>query len=257
MAKLGKKETTLQTALRQAPDQSLNRIQPSAGQTDLSDSVYIRAAKLLDAANLDKHRDLFLLKTVWQSDLGGLAYLRNLCEGMQSQVTCLSVGKRLYQKDITDWNALFPTLNFKTTGVIDPALTHAVIRQESTFNPNIASRAAAKGLMQLLSGTAKQQAREFGIAHQDAWLFSKPEHNVRLGEGYMAGLLDRYDGSFPLAIAAYNAGPGNVDKWLVQIGDPRSNMPELEWLEKIPFRETRNYVQRVLEAYAVYQIALN
>jgi soluble lytic murein transglycosylase len=132
-------------------------------------------------------------------------------------------------------------------------LTHAIIRQESVFNPNIESRAGAKGLMQLMPATAKQEAVKLGIAHDTAWLFSKPEHNVRLGQSYLNRMLSRYDGSLPLAVAAYNAGPGNVDKWLTTIGDPRATGDELEWMEKIPFKETRNYVQRVLESYTIYQ----
>ena len=70
---------------------------------------------------------------------------------------------------------------------------------------------------------------------------------------YLNRMLDRYDGSMPLAVAAYNAGPGNIDKWIGTIGDPRVMDNDIEWLEKIPFKETRNYVQRVLESYAVYQ----
>ncbi|WP_245593347.1 lytic transglycosylase domain-containing protein [Azospirillum halopraeferens] len=135
----------------------------------------------------------------------------------------------------------------------EPALVHAIIRQESTFNPTIVSSAGARGLMQLMPGTAQLVARQLGIAHTPAKL-NDPDHNVRLGSAYIADLLDRFNGSHVLAIAAYNAGPGRVSQWLTQYGDPRGQgIDIIDWIEMIPFSETRNYVQRVLEALIVYR----
>ena len=114
--------------------------------------------------------------------------------------------------------------------------------------------AGARGLMQLMPGTAQLVARQLGIKHAPAKLTSDPQHNVRLGSAYIADLLDRFNGSHILAIAAYNAGPGRVSSWLDQYGDPRGQgIDAVDWIELIPFSETRNYVQRVLEALIVYR----
>jgi soluble lytic murein transglycosylase len=97
-------------------------------------------------------------------------------------------------------------------------------------------------------------AGEMHVQHNTAWLLSKPDHNVLLGTVYLRDLISRYKGSYVLALAAYNAGPGRVDDWLKQYGDPRSkNIDVIDWIERIPYRETRNYVQRVLEATQVYR----
>ncbi|MGQ9371828.1 lytic transglycosylase domain-containing protein [Azospirillum sp. A39] len=136
----------------------------------------------------------------------------------------------------------------------EPALVQAIIRQESTFNPVIVSSAGARGLMQLMPGTAQLVARKLGVKHTVAKLTSDPQHNVRLGSAYIADLLDRFNGSHVLAIAAYNAGPARVSSWLDQYGDPRAQgIDVVDWMELIPFSETRNYVQRVLEALIVYR----
>ncbi len=256
LEKLGKKDAVLKTAFAQkSMAENLNEIVPSAGAIRrFKDMSAFKAAEYLHNAGYEKERDLFLKSLVWkignQDDL--LDFL-NMTQAMNSQTVALSVAKRLQQQGFEDWSALFPTLDFDTDPAVDPALTHAIIRQESVFNPNIESRAGAMGLMQLMPATAKAEAARLGITHDTAWLFSKPEHNVRLGQSYLNRMLDRYDGSLPLAIAAYNAGPGNVDEWLMTIGDPRQTGNDLEWMENIPFKETRSYVQRVLENYTIYQ----
>lgn len=140
---------------------------------------------------------------------------------------------------------------------VEPALALAISRQESEFNPRATSSANAMGMMQLLPGTAKEMARKWGVPYSQAQLFT-PRYNMELGSAYLAGLIDKWDGSYPLAIASYNAGPGNVNKWVAQYGMPPSDtLGMLNWLEKIPFAETRNYVQRVLENLQVYRTMLN
>lgn len=256
LEKLGQKAQVMQVAFQEkSPADQLNAIVPSAGTIRaLNDLSAFQAAEILHNAGYEKERDLFLLSLVWKvKDQDQLLDLLNITQAMNSQTAALSISKRLQQEGVDNWNALFPTLNFEIGSAVDPDLTHAIIRQESVFNPNIESRAGAKGLMQLMPTTASEEAVKLGIAHDTAWLFSKPEHNVKLGQSYLKRMLDRYGGSLPLAVAAYNAGPGNVDEWVTTIGDPRVTGDELEWMEKIPFKETRNYVQRVLESYAVYQ----
>jgi len=134
------------------------------------------------------------------------------------------------------------------------ALTYAIIRQESQFEPEAVSRAGARGLMQLMPATARAVAKSDGQnAHTEAKLF-EPAYNVRLGRAYLASLIDDFNGSYLLAIAGYNAGPGRSREWMRNFGDPRSpEVDVVDWVEMIPFEETRTYVQRVMENLHVYR----
>lgn len=136
----------------------------------------------------------------------------------------------------------------------EPAVIFAITRQESNFEVDVVSSANARGLMQLLPATAQSVARRLNIAHQPAWLTTDPTHNIRLGAAYIQERLDRFGGVMPFAFAGYNAGSGRVDEWLSTYGDPRQgNIRMLDWIELIPFGETRNYVQRVIENVAIYR----
>jgi soluble lytic murein transglycosylase len=145
----------------------------------------------------------------------------------------------------------FPTL--VTPAGVDWTMVHAISRQESQFADNAVSYAGARGMMQLMPRTAEEQANKIGIQYMSASLVNDPAYNVRLGDAYFQRMLRYYNGSYPLAVAAYNAGPGNVNKWLRQNGDPRTGAVDwLRWIEEIPYFETKNYVQRVLENAVVY-----
>jgi len=139
-------------------------------------------------------------------------------------------------------------------GEPEAALSLAVSRQAGRFDPDAVSSAGARGLMQILAATAKRQARRLGLAYDVYDLTADPAFNVRLGRAFLGRLIKRYDGYYPLAIAAYNAGPGRVDRWIKRFGDPRQGAVDIiDWIEMIPFAETRNYVQRVLEGLTVYR----
>ena len=136
----------------------------------------------------------------------------------------------------------------------DWTMVHAISRQESQFAMNAISHAGARGLMQLMPGTAREQAGKLGLAYDPQALTTDAGYNLTLGGGYFGRMMDYYGGSYPLAVAAYNAGAGNVNKWLRLNGDPRTGAVDwVEWAEKIPISETRNYVQRVLENAVVYE----
>ncbi|MBC2667950.1 lytic transglycosylase domain-containing protein [Novosphingobium piscinae] len=136
----------------------------------------------------------------------------------------------------------------------DWTMVHAISRQESQFAQNAVSHAGARGLMQLMPGTAREQAGKVGLAFDASALMNDPGYNLRLGDGYFGRMMDYFGGSYPLAVAAYNAGPGNVNKWLRANGDPRTGTVDwIDWIERIPVSETRNYVQRVLENAVVYE----
>jgi soluble lytic murein transglycosylase len=139
----------------------------------------------------------------------------------------------------------------------EPALLLAVARQESQFDPTAVSPAGARGLMQLMPATARAVARELALGYDPGALLAEPAYNLRLGAHYLGRQLERF-AEPALALAAYNAGPGRVEAWLSQHGDPRGDGPHalIDWIERIPFRETRNYVQRVLEAAEVYRLLL-
>jgi soluble lytic murein transglycosylase len=133
-------------------------------------------------------------------------------------------------------------------------MVHAISRQESQFAENAVSHAGARGLMQLMPGTAREQAGKVGLSYDASALMAEPGYNLKLGDGYFGRMMSYYNGSYPLAVAAYNAGPGNVNKWLRANGDPRTGAVDwIDWVERIPISETRNYVQRVLENAVVYE----
>lgn len=139
----------------------------------------------------------------------------------------------------------------------DPAAIYAVARQESRFQVNAVSSSGARGLMQLMPGTAKETAEKIGLSYSPAKLVSDPLYNTTLGASYLDRQLETYSGSLLLAAAAYNAGPGNANKWIKSFGDPREDKVDpVVWVELIPFQETRKYVQRVLGNYMVYRARL-
>jgi soluble lytic murein transglycosylase len=136
-------------------------------------------------------------------------------------------------------------------GPVPPALALALMRQESSFNARIVSAAGAQGLMQLMPATAASMGRALREANTP---LDDPGVNMRLGEAYIATLLAQFGNVLPYAIAAYNAGPHRVRGWIAANGDAgKDETAMIDWIELIPFAETRNYVQRVLENAEIYQ----
>jgi soluble lytic murein transglycosylase len=137
---------------------------------------------------------------------------------------------------------------------LEEALLLAIAKQESEFFITAKSRAGALGLVQVMPNTAKISAKEMGLKYNKDKLLNDAAYNLTIGSNYLSSLIDYYKGSLILAIASYNAGPKNVNKWIKLFGDPREqSINYINWIESIPFTETRNYVQRVLENYIVYQ----
>lgn len=168
----------------------------------------------------------------------------------------VAAAKDAAQNDIFLVEAGYPMIDARPAAP-ELALVHGIIRQESTFNTRIVSSAGARGLMQLMPGTAQLVAGKLGLKHTNARLTSDPGYNVTLGSAYLSDLIDRFNGSYVLAIAGYNAGPGRVRQWIQTYGDPRSEAIDVvDWIELIPIYETRNYVQRVMEAVLVYRARL-
>jgi len=139
-----------------------------------------------------------------------------------------------------------------------PELVLAVIRQESEFDLKANSYVGARGMMQLMTYTAKLVAKQAKLPYSKSRLTTDPTYNIKLGSYYLAGLLEEYEGSYPFALAAYNAGPKRVKYWKKINGNPqKGKISYVDWVELIKFKETRNYVQRVLENVNVYRFMLS
>ena len=163
-------------------------------------------------------------------------------------------------------NIYIPSLNFpvpdtelmnlinKNTEIPLP-VTLAITRQESAFDIKAKSRAGARGLMQLMPRTARITAKKNNYKYKRIYLTSRPAYNVKIGSFYFKEMLNKFNGSYVLALAAYNAGPSRVNRWLKVYGDPRKNeIDPVTWMELIPISETRNYVQRVIEGIYMYRM---
>ncbi|MGF1502441.1 MAG: transglycosylase SLT domain-containing protein [Paracoccaceae bacterium] len=141
---------------------------------------------------------------------------------------------------------------------VEPALALSIARQETELNPEAVSRAGARGLMQLMPGTARSVARDLGESYDLGRLTRDWRYNARLGQRYLSDRIGQFGGSYVLAAAAYNAGPRRAEEWTLRFGDPRRvEVDTVDWIETIPFRETRNYVQRVMEGLYVYRARLS
>ena len=140
----------------------------------------------------------------------------------------------------------------------DVPFTLAIARQESEFHPNSVSGAKAYGMMQMIDATAKATARKHGLRYDRSRMLADEYYAARMGSLHLNDLLTRYDGSYIMAAVAYNAGPTRVSQWVKRYGDPRTGaIDPIDWIESIPFSETRNYVQRVMENMQVYHARLN
>jgi soluble lytic murein transglycosylase len=171
--------------------------------------------------------------------------------------TLLTVGKTAVQRGYPLDMHAFPLRGVPgldpIAGSVVKAMAYAVARQESAFSPDAQSGAGARGLMQLMPDTARRTAKRLGVEF-DLGRLLDPEYNAKLGVAHLGELSDDWKGSHLLMFASYNAGGGNVAKWIKAYGDPRSaNVDPVDWVERIPFSETRNYVQRVIEGMLVYQ----
>lgn len=139
---------------------------------------------------------------------------------------------------------------------VDPALVHALSRQESEFNAAAQSPVGASGLMQLMPATARSVAKRYNVQYSQSRL-TNPAYNTQLGEAFLSDMINNYDGSYFMALAAYNAGPGRVKEWVGIYGDPRDpDVDPIDWIERIPFTETRRYVIKIMETLQLYRSRL-
>ncbi|MCV3738535.1 lytic transglycosylase domain-containing protein [Rhizobium sp. TRM96647] len=192
---------------------------------------------------------------------GELALLAARSETGGDHQLSLQIGKIAFGRGIDVAALAFPvgvipaSANISGSG---KALAYAIARQESAFNPAAVSPANARGLLQLLPGTAKGVAKRYGLAYSAEKLTSDAAYNATLGAHFLGEQISDFDGSYILTFIAYNAGPRRVGQWIARYGDPRGKPIDevVDWVEKIPFSETRSYVQRVMENYQVYKTRL-
>jgi soluble lytic murein transglycosylase len=138
---------------------------------------------------------------------------------------------------------------------IDRTIAYAIVRQESEFNQRDTSPAKAVGLMQVTPDAGRDTAKRFGVKYDWHRMVTDAIYNSQMGAAELSGLLQDYRGSYILTFAGYNAGRGRVREWIERFGDPRDpRVDPIDWVERIPFSETRNYVQRVMENFQVYRV---
>ena len=192
---------------------------------------------------------------------GELAILAAIAEKQGNHRLSLQVGKIAFGRGLDVAALAFPVGVIPSNANISgsgKALAYAIARQESAFDKAAVSKVNARGLLQLLPGTAKLVARKHGIAYSKSKLTHDAGYNATLGAHYLGEHISDFDGSYILTFIAYNAGPGRAKEWLKTYGDPRGKPIDVvvDWVERIPFTETRNYVQRVMENYQVYKVRL-
>jgi soluble lytic murein transglycosylase len=235
---------------------------PVASATDrqaLGGRELVTMARYLgQAGDFERSRPFLLRLARMVSAPGETALLAQLAVELKRPDVALTVARRATENGVVLFDTAFPVVDLGTTGSIERALALAVTRQESSFNAAAISPSGALGLMQLLPGTARDVAGRLGVPFIQDKLTRDPGYNMQLGSQYLAEMLQRFGGSYELALAAYNAGPNRVARWLESVGDPRAGKIDMvDWIEMIPFRETRNYVQRIMEGVAVYRDRLN
>jgi soluble lytic murein transglycosylase len=190
---------------------------------------------------------------------GQVAALIDLAEKQGWTHLAVMAGKAGAQRGLDMQALAFPIglpTNIDTSG-LEKALAFAITRQESEFNQSVVSSAGATGIFQVMPVAGREAAKKLGIAFDERAWKTDPVYNVRLGSAYVANLVSNYDGNYVMAIAGYNAGPGRIHDWVRAYGDPRTGQVDVvDWMERIPFSETRNYVQRVLENLQVYRFRL-
>jgi soluble lytic murein transglycosylase len=169
------------------------------------------------------------------------------------------LGKAALARGLPLEHFAFPTVgipDYRAIGPeVEPGIVYAIARQESTFNPRITSSAGAMGLMQVTPATGRYVANKFGAPYDEKRLLSDQIYNVQLGAAVLGDLIKYYRGSYILSLSGYNAGRGRVKEWIAKYGDPRDpKIDPIDWVERITFSESRNYVQRVLENLQVYRV---
>lgn len=221
------------------------------------------SVKLVEAGARNRIRPLILGLADLDDTAGWKRVAAVFARSMGRPDLAINIAKSVRQNDELMIGSSHPTLASLGLPVtaegfsVEPALVHAIIRQESGFFISARSHAGALGLMQIMPATARQVARANKLRYNRKKLRHDAAANMVIGRAYLENLLETFDGSYILTLVAYNAGPSRAKRWMRQFGDPRTReVDPVDWVEMIPFDETRNYVQRVLENLQVYRVLL-
>jgi soluble lytic murein transglycosylase len=238
------------------PPGTLGSTTPSpAERVAFNQREIVRAARILGQQGDWQNQSQFIraIAASVESDADH-ALANELAQGIGRPDLAVMVGRSARLNGASDYvRAGYPQVKVPQGQEAWSTIIHAIARQESQFDREAVSRAGARGLMQLMPGTAREAAGKIGLSYDAAALTTDIGYNIQLGSSYFQRLLAYNGGNYPLAIAAYNAGQGNVNKWIAANGDPRyPGADMIKWIEQIPFTETRGYVQHVLENAVVY-----
>ncbi len=245
------------------PALSAARIMPkSADRVRFARREAVQAIRTLEASGFERRAEI--LYRALAADLERpeeLALLSAMAQGRGDHALALQVGKIAWNRGLDVAALAFPLGALPETADIDgsgKALAYSIARQESAFNTAAVSPANARGLLQLMPATAQSVAARYGLPYSQERLTSDAGYNATLGAHFLGEQISNFNGSYILTFIAYNAGPRRVTQWINRFGDPRGkNIDEVvDWIEKIPFVETRSYVQRVMENYQVYKMRL-
>lgn len=232
---------------------------PNWREGQLSRSEVVRAGIILQEAGELNLATRFMVhqgETLSRTELGQLADLALILE---EPYMALKIAKEAAAQGHVIDKAYYPLHPLRNRSLpVQKELALSIARRESEFNPTVVSPVGARGLMQLMPATANQVAGEIGVSYSKGKLLSDWQYNAQLGSAYLADLKDEFGNNPILISVGYNAGPSRAHRWMRDRGDPRSgNVDVVDWIEHIPFRETRNYVMRVSEALAIYRARLS
>ena len=244
----------------------LNRIELRTVQPDDPSGDAALSAELVRAAEIlytlgDRDLVVNFVSDVAEQDVDGtvLSALAELTDRHHDARAMLQVGKTALSRGLTLDRYAFPTMGIPQYSPVGPeidrSIVYSVARTESAFDQHDKSPANAVGLMQVTPEAGRDTAKRFGVSYDWDRMISDPVYNTQMGAAELSALLQEYKGCHIMAFAAYNAGRGRVQQWVKQYGDPRDpRVDPIDWVERIPFAETRNYVQRVMENLQVYRV---
>jgi len=232
---------------------------PNWRTADFMSSSVLKAGLLLLKAGELKLAGRFFAHLSESLDRTETGRLSALALALDQPYVALMIAKRAARQSDVIVPGYYPLTDLARRNLPVPAeLALAIARRESEFDRSVVSPVGARGLMQLMPRTARAMARKTGQSYSRDRLLADPEYNASLATAYLAQLTETFGGNYLLVAAAYNAGPPRLRQWLAASGDPRTpGVDAVDWIEKIPYRETRNYVMRVMESLAVYRARLS
>jgi soluble lytic murein transglycosylase len=251
-----------QIGLGAVPEEIPGGAASASARAKVEDDEVIRAFQMVNAAKEKQSLGMFLWAIASRfnsvDEMNAAAAIVHKAGGttMALRLAKAAAARNL---DIDDWGYPVKAMPaWKQIGKpVEKALVYGLSRQESEFDPRAGSKVGAQGLMQLMPGTAKIVAKQYRLPYAASKLTDDPAYNVKLGAAHLGDLIEDFGGSYVLTLVAYNAGPRRSREWVAEYGDPRSGQVDpIDWVESIPFQETRQYVQKVLQNTHIYRSRL-